>query len=314
MKLWLAPLHGITLYTFRNCLYKHTRGIETAITPFLPIQSSDKLNVKKWQDIWPNHNQNYEVIPQLMGNIPSDFLDTTQSLYDHYGYQSFNWNIGCPVAQIVRRRRGCGLMPFPDIIEETIQLITHNTSFKISIKMRLGLHRIDEGKEILQRLEQYPIDFIVIHPRLGEQQYNGTPDLDALAQLLPLTHHRIVYSGDICNLESFQHLQTLFPTIHDWMLGRGILANPFLAEQLISSSAQISAQERKRFYNFYHDLVTNLRLRRGTAGTLSNLKELWHYFAKFCNISDNELQALLRLNDLDLFLSLSETYITRMEK
>ena len=42
--------------------------------------------------------------------------------------------------------------------------------------MRTGWSNPTEGLEIIERLNPYPIDFIAIHPRLGVQEYNGTPD------------------------------------------------------------------------------------------------------------------------------------------
>ena len=107
MNLWLAPLHGITNYQFRNTLCRHFAGIDFIITPFLPVQEKAKLNVKNWKDIWPKNNTLHPTIPQLMGNQPAHFVDTMNVLHDTYGYESFNWNIGCPVSQVVHRKRVC---------------------------------------------------------------------------------------------------------------------------------------------------------------------------------------------------------------
>ena len=40
--------------------------------------------------------------------------------------------------------------------------------------------------------------------------------------------HRIVYNGDITGLRGFQALAVRFPSVHAWMIGRGVLSNPFL--------------------------------------------------------------------------------------
>jgi len=120
MKIWLAPLHGITYFNFRNCLVKHFKGIDCAITPFIAAQPKEKLNPKKLYDLFPEHNGVLPIIPQLMGNTPENIKDTVVVLNETFGYKQFNWNIGCPMHQIVRKKRGCGAMPFPDLIEETV--------------------------------------------------------------------------------------------------------------------------------------------------------------------------------------------------
>ncbi|MBR4918640.1 MAG: tRNA-dihydrouridine synthase family protein [Bacteroidales bacterium] len=298
MKIWLAPLHGITNYLFRNSLYRHFGGIDYCVTPFLPVQEKAKLNVKNWKDIWPKNNTEVPTIPQLMGNKPAHFVDTMRAVHDEYGYEAFNWNIGCPVAQVVRRRRGCGIMPDPDTVEDVVRTVTSQTPYRFSVKMRLGLNAPAEGLEILERLDDYPLDFIVIHPRLGVQMYEGKPDLEQLDLFFKHTHHRIIYSGDLFSVQDFERLQKRYPEIEDWMLGRGLLQNPFLAEQLKGLD---SGDQRQRFPKYYQKWTREMLEAVKEKSTLAKLKELWHYYAAFYHIPAAELQQLLRINDFDIF-------------
>lgn len=302
MNLWLAPLDGITNYLFRNCLCRHFAGIDFFITPFLPTQETAKLNIANWRDIWPKHNVVKPTIPQLMGNNPSHFVDTMRLVNQVYGYEHFNWNIGCPVAQVVHRRRGCGVMPYPDVVEEVVRTVSEQTPFQFSIKMRLGLHSPQESLEILDRLEAYPLEFIVIHPRLGEQMYTGTPDLEMLEECCKHTHHRLVYSGDVFSKEDYERLQARFPQISDWMLGRGILQNPFLAEDIKGLDAGDRRQRFMRYYQLWTDELLQAKKERST---LSALKELWHYYSVFVRLPDEELRQLLRINEFERFFDRS---------
>ena len=315
-ELWLAPLHGLTLYHFRNCLYRHYSGIDAAISPFMPAQESSKLNVRKWKDFDPANNQCVETVPQLMGIVPAHFADTMHALHEEYGLSRFNWNLGCPMAPIVRKRRGCGLMPYPDEVEAVVETAC-KLPYRFSVKMRLGMYSVDEGLEIVSRLNNYPLEFIVIHPRLGKQQYEGKPDWDALEQLLALTNHRVIYSGDIFEMSDYQMLSKRFPQIEAWMLGRGILRNPMLAEQIkeLSSKNDDSSQfnifcgdkesfkkeKLLRFNEFYEDLKQTLTAYRGINGTLPVLKELWHYFAHSFQLTEEQLHSLLVIQTPDAF-------------
>lgn len=298
MKIWLAPLHGITNYMFRNSLYRHFGGIDYCVTPFLPVQEKAKLNVKNWKDIWPKNNTTMPTIPQLMGNKPSHFVDTMRAVHDEYGYEAFNWNIGCPVAQVVRRRRGCGIMPDPDTVEDVVRIVTSQTPFRFSVKMRLGLNNPAEGLRILERLDDYPLDFIVIHPRLGVQMYDGVPDWEQMDLFCQNTRHRIIYSGDLFSVQDYQRLQDRYPDIEDWMLGRGLLQNPFLAEQLKGMN---SGDQRQRFSKYYQKWTQEMLDAVKEKSTLAKLKELWHYYAYFSQLPSDELQQLLRINDFEVF-------------
>lgn len=309
---WLAPLHGITLYPFRNCLLRHATGIKTAISPFFPVQENAKLNVRKWKDLWPENNCGWEIIPQLIGNNADDFVDTVNALHDEFGYTRFNWNIGCPMQQIVRKRRGCGVMPHPTIVEEVTAAVTSRTSFRFSVKMRLGLTNADESTQLIRILNRYPLDFIVLHPRLGIQQYEGTPDWTLFGERLSESKHELIYSGDIFTVEDFRKLRSRFPAVRHWMLGRGLLRNPFLADELQKDLAGEPANEsdrKEKFLLYYEDLLNSLREVRGEHGTLSNMKELWHYFAFFVNLSQQDLQQLLRINDYATFIEKSKQHI-----
>ncbi len=297
-KIWLAPLHGITLYHFRNCLFQHSSGFDAAISPFMPVQESSKLNVRKWKDFYPENNRIVETVPQLMGIVPTHFADTMNALYGEYGLNRFNWNLGCPMAPIVRKRRGCGLMPYPDEVERVVETACR-LPYKFSVKMRLGLHSAEEGMKIILRLNAYPLEFVVIHPRLGEWQYKGVPDLDMLEKFLKLTKHKVVYSGDIFQLSDYLKLKARFPQIDDWMLGRGALRNPFLAEQIKGVVQKNDC--RVRFNEFYEDFKQSLLASRGENGSLPILKELWHYFASFFQLTDEQLHSLLIINDYSNF-------------
>lgn len=298
MKIWLAPLHGITNYMFRNSLYRHFGGIDYCVTPFLPVQETAKLNIKNWKDIWPKNNTTLPTVPQLMGNKPSHFVDTMRAVHDEYGYEAFNWNIGCPVAQIVRRRRGCGIMPDPDTVEEVARTVTSQTPYRFSVKMRLGLKDPAEGLRILERLDDYPLDFIVIHPRLGEQMYDGVPDLEQMDIFYRHTRHRIIYSGDLFSAQDYERLQNRYPGIEDWMLGRGLLQNPFLAEQL---KGEDTGDRRQRFSKYYQKWTQEMLDAVKEKSTLAKLKELWHYYACLFQLPSDALQQLLRINDFDAF-------------
>ena len=294
----MAPLHGVTVSRFRNVFFRHFGGIDDVMAPFLPVVDAPTVRARQWKDILPQNNENQKILPQLMGNEPEQFVNTLHMLAD-MGFTAANWNIGCPMQQIVRKIRGCGLMPHPDRVEKVVEAVCSRTTVRFSLKMRLGLQSPQEGVRLLERMESYPLDFVVIHPRLGVQHYEGVPDWDAFDALLAATSHEVVYSGDVWSVANYQRLQERYPSIRQWMLGRGLLQNPFLAEQIKSPDV---AAEKQRFLAFYDDLLATWHASGLTEkGILNSLKELWHYFAAFCHLSDEQLRKLLREETLHSF-------------
>jgi tRNA-dihydrouridine synthase len=101
-------------------------------------------------------------------------------------------------------------------------------------------------------------------------------------------------------VEDYQRLSERFPKVSAWMLGRGMLRNPFLAEEI---KGQDVGDKKERFLAFYQDFIEELLPIRGESGTLANLKELWHYFAAFAQMAEGELQRMLRICDLRDFMA-----------
>lgn len=306
---WLAPLHGITYHYMRNILFSHVVFFDLAIAPFVPALTSDKLNVKKWTDLNPANNRLVPIIPQLMGNDPDAILETVRALNEQFGYNHVNWNIGCPMNQIVRKKRGCGIMPYPDLVETIVQNVMQKTNVAFSIKMRLGLDSSAEGAEIITRMNHYPLDSIIIHPRLGIQQYEGSVDLNALASIIHKTEHKIVYSGDILDLKGFKNLQLQFPQINNWMLGRGSLRDPFLVEELQKGVVLSDDDKKIRFIAYYRDLEQSLFHLKTEQAALPKLKELWKYFAHFFHLDQQQLLHLLRITDIKEFKILTNSIL-----
>jgi tRNA-dihydrouridine synthase len=89
------------------------------------------------------------------------------------------------------------------------------------------------------------------------------------------------------------------------MLGRGILKNPFLAEQIQKKSSSAAAEEdwKIRFYNFYKDLASTYLSIKPESATLANFKELWHYFSILYKLTPLQLQQLLRIKSWDDFFA-----------
>ena len=78
-------------------------------------------------------------------------------------------------------------------------------------------------------------------------------------------------------MKSFGCIRDLVQPVNQFMLGRGLLANPFLAEEI--QGGTYSASERtKRLHAYVLDLYEDrLRHAGGSPKVLGRMKELWSY-------------------------------------
>jgi len=275
--LYLAPLRGITDVTFRQVFARHFGGFDMAIAPFINPQRSPSNKQKLLADLLPEDNREFPVIPQLLNNRLDDFLHLAGRLED-LGYTRLNWNLGCPAPMVANKGRGSGLLPFPDEIIRLLDGILPRLNARLSIKMRLGFHDKSESLALLPRLEDFPLEEIIIHPRIGKQMYKGNTDLDGFAACLEHTSHTVVFNGDITSRESYEELAGRFPSVSRWMIGRGVLADPLLAEELKSADLTDAAERAGRIIAFHNDLMEMYRQRlSGPGHLLGKMKQLWLY-------------------------------------
>ncbi|OQX17936.1 MAG: tRNA-dihydrouridine synthase [Desulfobulbaceae bacterium A2] len=274
--LQLAPIRGVTDCLFRTLFQHSFGGIDLAVAPFVNPQRYVSLRDKHLADLLPEANPLLPVIPQLLHTNAADFITLAHLLHE-LGYTRLNWNLGCPAPMVARKRRGSGLLPYPDAICALLDTICPAIPQSLSIKTRLGYASPDELATLLPRLDDYPLEEIIIHPRLGKQMYQGAADPDAFARCLPLTRHRLVYNGDITSAAQLAALRRRFPTINGWMIGRGLLAHPFLA--LECRGVVVDAAERlQRIAAFHDELYARYHERlSGPSHLLGRMKQLWFY-------------------------------------
>ena len=153
----------------------------------------------------------------------------------------------------------------------------------MSIKLRLGRFDSKEIEALWPIFNQYPLTEVVIHPRLGAQLYTGSVDLEAFARCMDQTKHRIIYNGDICSLADYMSLSQRFQGIDTWMIGRGLLANPFLAAEIRSfHNPSLKCERDMAIVQAFHAALYRQyqEVMCGSAHLLARMKGLWGYFAE----------------------------------
>lgn len=290
-KLIMAPMHTLTGYVFRNAFDNiFPQSIDKAITPFISLTHGNlEFSKRKYSDLLKENNTStIEIIPQVLGNDPKGIIEVCNTVFQ-LGYKEINWNIGCPNQRVMKKDRGAALLKDTLRIERIISEVIEKIQIQFSIKIRLG----DQSKEDIYRLipiiNQYPINNVIIHPRLAIDSYEKAVDLDSFEDVIKQINKRIVYNGDIFTKDDFSTLKLRFPQINDWMIGRGLLFNPLLPSEIKSIEY---VDKKERILAFHNELIKETK-------SLNKFKEYWNYFAVGLSWSQEKLNLLFQTQTIE---------------
>ncbi len=274
----LAPLRGFTDVVFRNAFQHHFKGVDEAVAPFVTAVKGRRIKTAHLRELAPTDNRAMPTVPQVLGNDPDQLIRLADTL-GAMGYPEVNWNLGCPFPMVAKKMRGSGLLPHPDTIDRVLEQLLAGFSGRISVKTRLGRFSAAEMDRLVPVFNRYPLSRVIVHPRTGVQMYTGSVDLKAFEGCLATLVHPVVYNGDINDTRTFAEHQQRFPTTTGWMLGRGLIANPFLAEMIHQGTTAVP-DALARFTRFHDELVAGYGQRFcGPGHVLDRMKGFWRYFA-----------------------------------
>ena len=288
---YLAPLRGVTDHIFRNTYERYFAKFDYLLAPFITKVRGTTVNPSHLRDISPDKNDSDRVIPQIIGNNADEFLVLASAIAD-LGYKSVNWNLGCPFPPVTRKKRGSGLLPYPELIELILEKVMKSIPLPLSIKVRIGLDDENEIFRLIPVLNSFPLQEIIIHPRTGAQMYSGEINHVVFQECSNLCSHPVVYNGDIVTLKDFQEKSSLFPTINRWMLGRGVIKNPFLLQSLSNRDFKGDPVIIRKFHDEIYRINSSILC--GQAHILGRMKELWIYLSESFSVNPKVLKKILR--------------------
>ena len=288
-KIYFAPLEGVTDSIFRNTFEKYYGGVDKYFTPFLSPNSTYKFTTREFNQIDPEKNNIETTVPQLLTNDAEHFLWAASEIAA-LGYREINFNLGCPSGTVVAKKKGSGLLFYPEMLDNMLyQVFTGLESActkkgcntpDISIKTRLGKLEADEFYEILDIYNKYPISELTIHPRIQKDFYREPlkPEFFNYA----ITHSRapLVFNGDIVSILDIDNTFSKYPDINAIMIGRGLLANPGLV-LAYKKGLEEYPLDLKTFKSFHDNLLVQYtELLSGEKPVLHRMKEFIAYWER----------------------------------
>ena len=111
----------------------------------------------------------------------------------------------------------------------------------------------------------------------------------------------IALSSTIDSKAAFTKLEKKFTAINKWMIGRGILNNPFLAEEI--KSIEHNDIKLKTLYSFHNELFKEYStLLSGPAHITDKMKNIWFYLARMFENHKKIYKKIKKTNNVEYYL------------
>lgn len=297
MKVYFAPMEGITSYIYRNAHHKYFGGVDKYYTPFVSPGYKWKISSKDKREINPDNNEGTPVVPQILTNKAILFSGFTKKLAD-MGYEEVNFNLGCPSKTVVGRARGSGFLVDPAALDAFFAEVFDDlsgTNVKISVKTRLGLNNPEEFERILEVYNKYPICELTVHPRIQQDFYKKTIRPEWFAYAMEHTDIPLCYNGNLIQKKQYDDLVAMYPTLDAVMVARGGLINPSLPNHFLKGEEL----DRDTFLHFHQEICDGyLSWNNGDTNVLYKMKELWSYMGLMFEDSKKPLKKIKKAQKL----------------
>lgn len=302
MKLYFAPMEGVAGYLYRNAFHSCFEHPDKYFTPFLVPGQDGKFTPKELNEIILEHNKGMYVVPQLLTNRAEDFIKASKEL-ENMGYTEVNLNLGCPSGTVVAKKKGSGFLAYPEELDRFLDQIFSGTAIRISVKTRIGKNDPEEFDRLLEIYNRYPMEELIIHPRTQKDFYKNYPNMEVFQKALCHGNNQICYNGNIFTAQDYEKFTKQYPQVGAVMLGRGLIANPWL----IGDIRGLKRPGRERLREFHDILCSGYQeIMSGDRNVLFKMKELWLYMGCMFPDSDRLLKRIKkaeRLRDYEAAVS-----------
>lgn len=245
MRLFLAPMEGVVDHHLRK-IYSQVGEIDFCVTEFIRINNAvlprrvftkycPELCIENKSDV-----KNY--IPtrvQLLGSN-AEMIAANAKKAAQLGAIGIDLNFGCPAKTVNKHRGGACLLDETELIHEIVTQVRQAVPADIPVtaKIRLGYNDRNSYLRNAKAIADAGATELFVHARSKLDAYDPPAYWDYIAEIKAALSIPVIANGEIWTLDDYIQCKH-DSACNDFMLGRGLLANPGLA-------AEIRAHENQR--------------------------------------------------------------------
>ena len=288
MKIYSAPLEGITTYVFRNAFSKTYGQVDKYFAPFFSPTEKCPIAPRDRKDIAPGNNSGIKLVPQILTNRSDRFIEAAKELLA-MDYKEVNLNLGCPSGTVCAKGMGAGFLPETSALQsfcDDIYSFAESAEMKISIKTRIGYNDPEEFYKLMDIFNNFPVSELIVHPRIRSDFYKGESRKEYFSYALEHSKCPVVYNG---NIFSCNDLDGSMDTV---MLGRGLISDPSLADKIKGLATGTDfARFRKLHDTVYREYQ---KILSPDINVLYKMRELWTYWQYLFEGKERDIKHLMK--------------------
>ncbi|MEF9932950.1 MAG: tRNA dihydrouridine synthase DusB [Cetobacterium sp.] len=227
MKIFIAPMAGVTDYTFRGILHEYKPDL--IFTEMVSVNALEMENDKTLNQIL--RIRDGEAV-QIFGRDIDKMVHSAKYI-ESLGVKHIDINAGCPVNKIIKNGYGAALLEDPEhirkILFEVRSALKDETA--LSIKTRTGYKGVKQHINIAKMAEEAGCTHITLHGRTREQMYSGKADWQYIKEVKEAVSIDVIGNGDIFTAEDAVERINL-SGVDGVMLARGVCGNPWLIREV----------------------------------------------------------------------------------
>lgn len=295
MKIYFAPLEGITNHIFRNAYNEIYGHIDKFFAPFISPSEKAPMTPRERKDVAPENNTGIKLVPQILTCKSAGFIEAAKEL-KAMGYDEINLNLGCPSGTVCAKGKGAGFLPETLELQKFLDDIygySESENMKISIKTRLGYYNPDEFYDLIDIFNDFPVSELIVHPRIRSDFYKGEPRKEYFAYAIEHAKCPLVYNGNIFSKNDYEYLNKTFNTELDpIMSGRGLITDPSLADKLKGNTDKTDITKLKLLHDTLYQEYK--KVMSPDINVLYKMRELWNYWQVQFDGKDRDIKRLMK--------------------
>ena len=236
----LAPMAGLTDLPFRRICEMYKPGlVVTEMVSGKALQYNDE----KTKKLLNMEDEARPISAQVFGSdveamrYAAKYVSEIADIVDI--------NMGCPAPKVVKNGDGSKLLLDLKKVEEITKAVVESSKVPVTVKIRKGWdneHIV--AVDVAKIVEKAGAKAITVHGRTRSEFYTGKADWDIIKKVKEEVSIPVIGNGDIKTPEDAKKILE-YTHCDGIMIGRGVLGNPWLIEQIQTYLENGSVREIK---------------------------------------------------------------------